>query len=70
MAMYPPVPGDLDWHVSRTCDGGACIMIARHGESVLIGNTADQEGSVSIFTTEEWRQFVAGVKLGDFDHIA
>ena len=46
MAKYPSVPGDLNWHISRTCDGGACIRVARHGESVLIGNTTDPEGPV------------------------
>jgi hypothetical protein len=70
MAKYPSVPGDLNWHVSRACDGGACIRVARHGESVLIGNTTDPEGPVSKFTTDEWRQFLAGIKLGDFDDIA
>ena len=70
MAKYPSVPGDFNWHVSRTCDGGACIRVARHGESVLIGSTTDPEGPVNRFTTEEWRQFLAGIKLGDFDDIA
>lgn len=62
--------GDLDWHVSRTCDGGACIRVARSGQSVLIGNTGRPEESVSVFTADEWRHFVAGVKSGDFDSIA
>lgn len=62
--------GDLDWHVSRTCDGGACIRVARNGESVLIGNTSSPEGQVSEFTADEWRHFLAGAKSGDFDSIA
>ena len=61
--------GDLDWHVSRTCDGGACIRVARSGESVLIGNTASPDGRASEFTADEWRHFLAGVKSGDFDGI-
>ena len=60
----------LDWRVSRTCESGACVRVARHGESVLIGSTTDPEGPVSEFTTAEWREFLAGVKLGDFDGIA
>jgi hypothetical protein len=43
--------------------------VARRGEAVLIANTNDPDGSVINFTTEEWRQFLAGVKLGDFDGI-
>lgn len=61
---------DLDWRISRTCEGGACVKVARQGEFVLIGNTASPDGPVSEFTAEEWRQFLAGVKLGDFDEIA
>jgi predicted secreted Zn-dependent protease len=60
----------LDWRISRTCDGGACVGVARRGEVVLIGNTNDPDGPISEFTADEWRQFLAGVKLGDFDGIA
>jgi hypothetical protein len=62
--------GDLDWYVSRTCDNGQCIKVARTGEFVVIGNTTKPDGPVSEFTVEEWRQFLAGAKLGDFDGIA
>ena len=47
--------GDLQWHVSRTCEGGQCIKVARKGEFVLIGNTNYPEGPVSEFTADEWR---------------
>jgi len=36
----------------------------------MIGNTTKPEGLVSEFTVEEWRHFLVGVKLGDFDGIA
>ena len=62
--------GDLDWRVSRTCDNGQCIKVARAGEFVVIGNTAKPEGPASEFTVDEWRHFLVGVKLGDFDGIA
>jgi hypothetical protein len=62
--------GDLDWRVARLCDGGACVRVARRGDSVLIGNTNKPEGPISEFTIDEWRQFLAGAKLGDFDGIA
>ena len=69
MATFPSAQGDLDWHVSRTCESGACIMVARRDESVLIGNTGNPGAPISEFTIEEWRQFLAGVRLGDFDDI-
>jgi hypothetical protein len=70
MSKYASALGDLDWYVSRTCESGACVKVARRGESVLIGNTNSPEGPFSEFSTEEWRQFLAGAKDGDFDGVA
>ncbi len=70
MSVYASTARDLDWRVSRTCDTGACIKVARSGEFVIIGNTNNPEGPFSKFTADEWRQFLAGAKLGDFDGIA
>ncbi len=70
MATYPSAPQDLDWHVSRTCDGGACVKVARHGDSVVFGDTSQPDGPVYVYTVAEWRHFLAGAKLGDFDNIA
>jgi hypothetical protein len=61
---------DLDWRVARLCDGGACVRVVRRGDSVLIGNTNKPEGPINEFTVDEWCQFLAGAKLGDFDGIA
>jgi predicted secreted Zn-dependent protease len=61
---------DLEWRVSRVCENGACVQVARLDEFVLIRNTNDPEGPVSVFTKDEWRQFLAGAKLGDFDEMA
>lgn len=58
-----------EWRVSRTCDSGACVGVARQGESILIANTTIPDGPIAQFTSDEWRQFVAGVKQGDFDGI-
>jgi hypothetical protein len=70
MSAYVSASGDLDWRVSRTCDTGACVGVARQGDAVYIRNTNDPEGVISTFTPEEWRQFLAGAKLGHFDEIA
>jgi Domain of unknown function (DUF397) len=70
MSTYASAQGDLDWFVSRTCESGACIKVARRGEFVLIGNTNSPEGPFSEFTTEEWQNFLVGAKSGDFDGIA
>jgi len=59
----------VEWLVSRTCDSGACIGVARKGDSVLIANTSRPGSPITEFTVKEWRQFLAGAKLGDFDGI-
>jgi hypothetical protein len=61
--------GNLDWRVSRTCDNGQCIKVARCGDFVIIGNTTGPEGPFGEFTVDEWSHFLAGVKMGDFDGI-
>lgn len=61
---------DLNWHVSRTCDGGACVKVARQGDYVVLGNTSQPGGPTYTYTWTEWAEFLAGVKLGDFDNLA
>lgn len=69
MSINASAPGGLDWRVSSTCEGGACVGVIRQGEVVMIGNTSSPEGPVSRFTEDEWRQFLTGAKRGDFDSL-
>jgi hypothetical protein len=43
--------------------------VARDGDFIVVGNTADPMAAVSRFTAREWSAFLAGVKLGDFDDL-
>jgi hypothetical protein len=69
MSSYTEAPGEFHWRTSRMCDGGACVGVARDGDFVVVGNTADPAAAVSRFTAGEWGAFLAGVKLGDFDDL-
>jgi len=69
MSAYASTSGDLEWRVSRTCESGACVGVARQGERVVIGNTSKPGSPVTEFTADEWRHFLAGVKLGHFDDV-
>lgn len=69
MSIDSAVPRGLDWRISRTCDGGACVGVARRGKDVFIGNTSNFDSPVSKFTVDEWQAFVVGVKEGDFDSL-
>ena len=59
----------LTWRVSRTCDGGACVMVARDGEFVLFGNTENPGGPKLSFTRAEVAAFATGIKSGEFDDL-
>lgn len=69
MAMHPSASEDLSWHKSRTCDGGACVIVARSGDSVVFGNTTQPNGPVFVYAEAEWKEFLTGAKRGDFDDI-
>ena len=36
-------------------------------DAVYVRNNLDREAGTAVFTHEEWRVFVAGVKDGDYD---
>jgi len=61
---------DLEWRKSRTCDGGACVVVSRQGDSILIANSGHMSGPFNVFTRAEWKEFIAGVRHGDFDDLA
>ena len=68
--MVPPIQlGDEApaWRVARSCQGGACVRVARAGEMILIGDTKYPDGDVLTYSVGEWRDFVTGIKQGDFD---
>ena len=67
MTASPSAQVDLEWRKSRTCDGGACVVVSRQGDSILIANSGQITGPFNAFTRAEWKDFIAGVKLGDFD---
>ena len=62
-------PEGLTWRVSRRCDGGACVMVARDGELILIGSTTQPDGPKISFTKTEVAAFAAGIKSGEFDDL-
>jgi predicted secreted Zn-dependent protease len=64
LEKYTPV-----WRVAKTCQGGSCVRVANTGRAILIGDTKSPDGDVLTYTVSEWREFVAGVKHGDFDDL-
>jgi hypothetical protein len=69
----PALQPDLDkvsWHISKRCDGGACVAVGCRDKSILVGNTVQPEGPYVTYTSDAWKKFLVSVKRGDFDHPA
>ncbi len=58
-----------DFRISSFCTGGGCVEVGQlPGGSVAVRDSKDPERRASlVFSGEEWRSFVAGVKNGEFD---
>lgn len=49
-------------------NGGQCVEVAENLPGVVaVRDSKDPDGPALVFTPEEWRAFISGVKAGDFD---
>jgi hypothetical protein len=55
--------------VKSTLSGsnGQCVEVNDTGEAVLFRDSKNQAGPVLRFTQDEWKAFVEGIKLREFD---
>lgn len=61
-------PRRVDFVTSSYCSGGSCVEFGRMPDgTVLIRDTKDRARQPLVFSPGEWRDFVAGVKAGEFD---
>lgn len=55
------------FRVSSFCGGGGCVEVAvLDGGQVAVRDTKDPRHTL-VYTATEWRDFVLGVKNGEFD---
>ena len=47
--------------------GDNCVEVAFAGDAVAVRDTKDRQGAMLLFTGEEWKAFIEGVKTGEFD---
>lgn len=52
---------------TRTGSNGQCVEVNDTGEALLLRDSKDPAGPVLRFTQDEWKAFINGVKLGEFD---
>jgi hypothetical protein len=57
------------WRTTGRCDGGHCVQIGTLGRSIVIRSSTDQDGTYITLSRDEWEEFVAGVKDGNFDRL-
>jgi hypothetical protein len=54
------------WTRSTACSSDGCVEVVRVGNAVSVRSSEDEERQIN-FTPAEWRDFVYGVKRGEFD---
>ncbi len=59
----------LTWRTALSCDGGACVEVAAGRNVILMRNSRQPGGPLLECTSEEWHEFVSGIKEGDFDYL-
>jgi hypothetical protein len=57
----------VQWKKSSASAQTDCVEVARVDGSMLVRDSKDQAGPRLAFTLSEWRAFLAGVRLGEFD---
>lgn len=60
----------IDWAKStRSSGGGNCVEVGHTEDLAIIGvrDTKNRDGGTLAVPVAEWRNFLAGVKAGEFD---
>ena len=63
-------PEFTQWRTSSRSSGGAnCVEVASADNAPLVAvrDSKDRAGGTLLFTPQAWRDFVAGVRAGEFD---
>jgi Domain of unknown function (DUF397) len=48
-------------------NGGGCVEVARNLPSIVaVRDSKDREGPALVFTPQQWRAFLDGVRTGEF----
>ncbi|MEU1393735.1 MULTISPECIES: DUF397 domain-containing protein [unclassified Nonomuraea] len=58
------------WHIStRSGNGQSCVEVGMTplGDTVYVRHSKDRQGPVLTFTSAEWKAFLSGVDLREFD---
>jgi len=56
-----------EFRVSSFCTSGGCVEVALSGDVVAVRDRKDPGRLAQVYSATEWREFIAGVKNGEFD---
>jgi hypothetical protein len=57
----------LRWRSSSFCTNSSCVEVCFTKDGVLVRDSKNPQGRVLAFTRAVWRDFIVGVKNGEFD---
>lgn len=57
----------LAWRKSSASGSSGCVEVATTANEIFVRDSKNRSGAVLRFTSVEWRAFLAGVRLGEFD---
>ncbi|NMO54661.1 DUF397 domain-containing protein [Actinoplanes sp. TBRC 11911] len=57
----------FNWRRSSYCNNGACVEVGYMDGTIAVRDSKDTSKPAHMYTPDEWQQFVAGVKNGEFD---
>lgn len=57
------------WRKSERSGLANCVEVAFIGGMIGIRDSKDTAQSVQLYTRDEWRAFVGGIKAGEFDDL-
>lgn len=60
---------ETEWRSSASCGAGNCVQVAKLEGAIAIRDSKNPERGTQVYTIDEWHEFVAGVKRGDFDDL-
>jgi hypothetical protein len=55
------------WHKSSASGGGECVEVRIAADCVHVRDTKYRQDASLTFTHDEWRAFLTGVRLGEFE---
>jgi hypothetical protein len=67
MPVLQPCSNNLGWRVSRRCDGGACVMVGRQDEAIIVANAEQPNGTHMVYPVAAWRDFLLSIRQDAFN---